>query len=280
MKQMKQRMMYIIVTVVVIAILIIGYFLFFRKKEKKEEPPKKKQSNLNRALKVTGVIEEFQTKEESAKKLEDLKLCEAVLQIVFGKNNEGGLDMIYEDVMGKKFPEARFKCSGKTSQQMQNDLDRIGRLVFGDMMLAILKNGDIKKRNNDIVSIWVIMMYGIAKALSDDTGTKLEVERDGEMIKSVSFKIFGPTFSPNTPPPFFAITPASMIENADGADTSQNEDTPEDIKIREELKKIARTLINEKEIGELKKDTNPKMSIDKLASVLIYSISKKGVFSM
>ncbi len=263
---------YILIAVGVIVVLAIVYFLF--KKPKNNDPVKTshKKRNLYIALKATGaVIEEFDAKQDEM----DQKACEGMLSIIFGKDSDGGLNAIYEDVTGKKFTEERFVCRGKSREQIDSDGKRIVTLLT-EMYLSILKNPNINKRNNDMVSAWVIMLYGIASVYAPGM-FRLDIDRDGDNIKTIEFTLN----DPNAPAGQQTVkfTPSALIAKSERNLTFSDNST-QAVKNRTDIKEAAKPLVVQSEIDRLKADTNPKMTVDKLATCVIYELSKIGQISL
>lgn len=282
---------YILYGVIAVLTILLLFFVFAGKKPVKKT---KKTDNLQTALKVTGVIEGFNTditptvistsprersfdmmtpvatssssSRERDSNVQEQKRCDAVLRILFGKDADGGLDSIYENVMGKKMPMERITCNGKTPDAIRAYIRKIPDLI-DEMTNMALKNSDLKKRAKDLVSMWIILQYGIASAMSPDQ-SKLTVQ--GDPIDSIEFKAFNPDAPVGKRE--ISFSPAFIIAMADAYSSNSSKTNA--------TKNLAIPLVNQAEISELRTNTNPKMTVDQLAACIIYKISKTGDMSI
>ena len=251
MKKLSKSKKYILYVCLIILIILIFLFLYLFQKKEIE-----KKSNLYIALKSTGYYDQTQ----------DEKKCELVLDIIFGKDIHGGLNKIYEDVTGKEFPEKRLKCQGKNFTQIMNETKYMERKI-AEALFAILKNKNVRKRNNDLVSMLIIIGYGIGRMTCS---VELNMKNDG---KSLKFRFKQPDGE------YVMVTPSTLIQTADNTTTFISND-PDVTQLRNLIKKNADELSDNTEISSLRSNTNPEMTIDMLASILIYQISKMGMFKI
>ena len=254
---------YIIIGIVTVFLLIVIYFLFFRKREEV-----KRKNNLYIIMKATGaIVEEY----EINKIADDEYACNGFLDIIFGKNGEGGLDKIYEDITGKKLNYERFNCSGKTKEQIGPEIQKMAP-YFNEMLLACLKNKDVKKRNIDLVSIWVTMLYGSIALFIPKDKFKFIVEKDGDNIKTIEVTLKAGAEGFGRPPEDTPFTPSKYILNADN---SLNSNLSSNV-VNFDIKNAATPLVDSAEINRLRTDTNLKITVDNLASAIIYFMSARG----
>lgn len=258
---------YIIGGVAVVCLLIIAYFLFLCKGE--DVKKRKKKNNLNIAMNTTGAIVE---KYEIGQTTFTEKSCEIMADMIFGTEEDGGLNVIYEDVMGKKFPEERFQCKGRSEDDVKSDTKKIANQYIVDMYAKILKNKDVTKRNNDLVSVWVLLGNIVAKAVMPLGMYQLSVERDDDEIKTIQFSL-------NDGNETFIFTPKLLIERANIEAEAIRNNVSAMPKERNLTKQLATPLVNSQEIERLQYDTNPEMSIDTVASLIIYELSQTGFSS-
>ncbi len=276
----------LIIGLVIIAAIAI-FMMFFRggnrkdikdiKDIKTEQKTEENKENKREPRKENKEIKNTNTPTptpKSALKIE-LDLCQNVRDAVF----DTGLIQMYESIMGKAFPETRYECNGKSSTQIYSDLGRISNLI-DDLLLKILKTPDSAKRNNDLVFLWLTVGYGLfSSSIKQMLGGKdvLTVVKDGDTIKTISLKYGLPTKPTPSPSDYFMteISPSLMISSVD--DKKVNDD-PDESNTKKEIKTLASSLVNQNEINQLRNDTETKMTVNKFASCLIYTISKTSTF--
>lgn len=239
--------------------LIVGLYFAFRKKE-----PKKNKDNIQIALDAIGYKKENY---ESSTPPSDLEDCKFLTKMVWGDGEVPGMNVIYKEIMGTDMP--KYDCSSGYGYVQQNYAIRLM-----DAISKVLDDG--KKGFKNLLAIYlvsVIGFFGMYARISPSEIIRVNYN-EKEEVETIEIKKLGfphgmaPTEVSNYFKNVSYNTPSKIIQSIDnfgGRQFSTEE---------EKLKQKAIKLVNNEKINQLRSDNNPKMTIDTIAELIIYSLSK------
>jgi uncharacterized protein YneF (UPF0154 family) len=239
--------------------LIVGLYFAFRKKE-----PKKNKDNIQIALDAIGYKKENY---QSLAPASELEMCKFLTKMVWGDGEVSGMNVIYKEIMGTDMP--KYDCNNGYGYVSKNYGNRLT-----DAVSKVLDDG--KKGFKNLVAIYlvsVIGFFGIFAKISTSEVIRVNYNQKGEVetieIKKLEFpRGMAPTELSNYFKNVSYNTPSKIIQSIDnfgGREFSTEE---------EKLKQKSIKLVNNEKINQLRSDNNPKMSIDTIAELIIYSLSK------
>jgi hypothetical protein len=258
---------YVIIGVVAVVIIFLVYYLIFRKKEKQTGDDK--QTNLKIALRSGGYISEdfdtLTTIEPTA-----AQMCTAFKPVITAYLQ------IYKNVIGKEFSTStetveNIDCSTLNTMQDWSNLANKLNLndLFSTLLIEILKRG--KEGYEDLSAMYILYItQGVTATIKKEYRSKIftVVQDENGNVKTIKMNKLGVSGE------LIELNPSQLIKNIDQSSSPSN--PPQYIIDIKTQAKISSKDIN---VVDLRNDTNPNITIDKLARILTYQLSITGGFN-